>query len=147
MLIFLYLQDFSEYFNNFIDKDIDKMGSWTLEKFRIGRLLSNNQSESFNASVKRLDNEKKLGGQPLDKMVVNLFRLDQFYYRRAMNSLYRAGNHYTLREHLKEKYILTENIILPEVLTLEQLFNSIKQNRTEEQVDPTLMKLNKVIRF
>ena len=44
-------QEFSDYFYKHIDPDINKMGSWVLADYGIG-LVTNNQSESFNATVK-----------------------------------------------------------------------------------------------
>lgn len=55
------------------------MGSWELERYKVGNLLTNNQSKSFNATVKRYIKSKNLGGLPLDTMVVSLFQLDQFF--------------------------------------------------------------------
>ena len=48
----IFLQDFANYFDKNIDKDIKRMGIWTLQRYSV-KLFTDNQSESFNAAMKR----------------------------------------------------------------------------------------------
>jgi hypothetical protein len=69
-ILFIF-QKFSTYYDKNIDTDINKMGSWILLKFGI-KLLTNNQSESLNATMKRLMNWKRLS---IDHIVTGNFTM------------------------------------------------------------------------
>ena len=73
------------------------MGSWVLLPYGI-ELLSNNQSESFNASMKRLINWKE---QTIDVMANSLRKITLFYEIKIRRG--RLGcRDYTLRPHLSQ---------------------------------------------
>jgi hypothetical protein len=72
---FFIFQNFSTYYDKNIDTDINKMGSWILLKFGI-KLLTNNQLESLNATMKRLMNWKRLY---IDQMANSLRMIDGFF--------------------------------------------------------------------
>lgn len=89
------------------------MGSWALRLFDI-ILLTTNQSESFNATLKRFNQWKKLS---IDMMIISLIRLDQFFTRRVQNGLYGFGE-YRIHPHLKSQYNSSKGVVL------EKLFQS-----------------------
>ncbi|KZS07391.1 Uncharacterized protein APZ42_028924 [Daphnia magna] len=68
-------KNFFTYYDKNIDTDINKMGSWILLKFGIKR-LTNNQSESLNATMKRLINWNRLS---IDNMANSLRMIDGFF--------------------------------------------------------------------
>ena len=101
------------------------MGSWVLAPFGVA-LLTTNQAESFNATMKRFQNWKKL---PLDMMVVSFLRLDEFFAARIARGHYGLDD-YKLRKHL-QKYYPSEGAVIPKQVTMDQLLERIKNSRSD----------------
>jgi hypothetical protein len=99
------------------------MGSWVLLPYGI-ELLSNNQSESFNASMMRLINWKE---QTIDVMANSLRKITLFYEIKIRRGW--LGCHdYTLRPHLSQSY---KNMTLkkPTYQSMDDLFDQMKASR------------------
>jgi hypothetical protein len=109
------------------------MGSWVLLPFGI-QLLTNNQSESFNASMKRLVNWKE---QTIDVMANSLRKIALFYEIKIRRG--RLGcRDYTLLPHLKDWYKNT-TIVKPNYQSVDELFHQIKASRPTKNTVTVLM--------
>ena len=75
------------------------MGSWVLRPFGI-LLLTTNQSESFNCTMKRFGGWKR---SPVDLMAISLMRLDKFFQIKIARGHYGLGE-YTLKEDFVDIY-------------------------------------------
>jgi len=79
-------QPFVQYFVDNIHPVIEQLGSWQLQPYGLTSSTTN-QSESFNAVLKRLQAWTEA---PVDAMVLSLYRLAQYYnaeISRGMNGL------------------------------------------------------------
>ena len=72
------------------------MGSWVLKTYGI-KLLTTNSSESFNSTMKRLVNWKKLS---IDHMANSLRMIDGFYLMKIQRGR-QGGRDYTLLPQLR----------------------------------------------
>ncbi len=97
------------------------MGSWILQPYGV-KLLTNNQSESFNATMKRLVDWKRLS---IDHMENSLRMINGFYLLKIRKG--RLGcRDYNLLPHLQKK--ITKNSERPQFQSSDDLFNAIKQH-------------------
>lgn len=104
------------------------MGTWVLSPFGI-KLLTNNQSESFNASMKRLINRKQ---QTIDVMANSLRKISLFYAMKIRRG--RLGfRDYTLLPHLIDSYKSTE-LVKPIYQSVDDLFDEIKASRPSTKI-------------
>lgn len=85
-------QPFTKYFLDTFHPVIDKIGSWEQRRYG-GELLTSNQSESFNSTLKKLQQWKEA---PVDAMVLVLYRLAQAYENEIARGRAGLGN-YKLR--------------------------------------------------
>ena len=63
---------------------IHLLGCWVLEELNIyhpSSGITNNQSESFNATLKRLQHWREV---PVDIIILSLYHLQAFYYNETM---------------------------------------------------------------
>lgn len=128
-ILFIF-QKFSTYYDKNIDTDINKMGSWILLKFGI-KLLTNNQSESLNATMKRLMNWKRLS---IDHMANSLRMIDAFFLMKIRRGKLGCRD-YTLLPQLQEESAGRANVgELPEFQSSEDLFKKIKSSRSSKHV-------------
>lgn len=128
-ILFIF-QKFSTYYDKNIDTDINKMGSWILLKFGI-KLLTNNQSESLNATMKRLMNWKRLS---IDHMANSLRMIDAFFLMKIRRGKLGCQD-YTLLPQLQEEFAGRANVgELPEFQSSEDLFKKIKSSRSSKHV-------------
>ncbi len=128
-ILFIF-QKFSTYYDKNIDTDINKMGSWILLKFGI-KLLTNNQSESLNATMKRLMNWKRLS---IDHMANSLRIIYAFFLMKIRRGKLGCRD-YTLLPQLQEEYAGRSNVgELPEFQSSEDLFKKIKSSRSSKHV-------------
>ncbi len=129
LLINLLEKDFSIYFDKNIDKDINKMGSWILRPYGV-QILLNNQSESFNATMKRLMNWKRLS---IDHMANSI--VAGFYSMKIRRG--RLGcRDYTISitlSHLQTK-IVKNAVERQKFQYSDDLFDKIKSSRLLKKV-------------
>jgi len=86
---------FSAYYTDVIHPKIKHIGRWHLSRFGMDSITTN-QSESFNAVIKHLQQWQEA---PIDAMALSLFRLTQFYLVEVQRGRRGLGN-YSLREGL-----------------------------------------------
>ena len=123
--MFLILQDFCNYFNKNIDPDMPNMGSWVLRPFGI-LLLTTNQSESFNCTMKRFGGWKR---SPVDLMAISLMRLDKFFQIKIARGHYGLGE-YTLKEDFVDIYP-KQGVVLPAIITLEEIIARVNGQKVD----------------
>ncbi len=82
-------REFSIYFIRNIHPDIDRIGTWTCQKYGASKMTTN-QSESLNCVIKDLNNWKEY---PIDAMVLSLFHLSQYYNVEILRGRYNYGQH------------------------------------------------------
>lgn len=99
------------------------MGSWALKPVGI-HLLTTNQSESLNCTLKRFQGWKKV---PLDLMVTYLFSIDGFFAARVARGRYGIGE-YPLRKDLASKYP-REGVKLPVLVNIDEIIRDIKSQK------------------
>ena len=86
---------FSAYYTDVIHPKIKHIGRWHLSRFGMDSITTN-QSESFNAVIKHLQQWQEA---PIDAMALSLFRLTQFYLVEVQRGRRGLGD-YSLREGL-----------------------------------------------
>lgn len=113
--------------------DMDRMGSWGLEPFGI-KLLTTNQAESWNATLKRLVRER----DQTDSLVLALFEISQFFNRRVTLGAAGSGD-YKILDSLHEKYQGLDPASLPKLISIQEIreMHQLSRKKTEEldQVD------------
>jgi len=92
-------QPFSSYYTDNIHKNIDEIGSWRSKTCGFNEVTTN-QSESFNALLKRLQEWKEA---PVDVMAMTLYRLTQYNVAEVIRGRQDAGE-YELRPELRTAY-------------------------------------------
>ncbi len=123
--MFLILWDFCNYFNKNIDPDMPNMGSWVLRPFGI-LLLTTNQSESFNCTMKRFGGWKR---SPVDLMAISLMRLDKFFQIKIARGRYGLGE-YTLKEDFVDIYP-KQGVVLPAIISLEEIIARVNGQKVD----------------
>ncbi|XP_046449334.1 uncharacterized protein LOC124197832 isoform X2 [Daphnia pulex] len=128
-LIELYIskwnKDFCNYFNKNIDPDMPNMGYWVLRPFGI-LLLTTNQSESFNCTMKRFGGWKR---SPVDLMAISLMRLDKFFQIKIARGRYGLGE-YTLKEDFVDIYP-KQGVVLPAIISLEEIIARVNGQKVD----------------
>jgi hypothetical protein len=107
------------------------LGSWVLKPYGI-KLLTTNSSESFNSTMKRLVNWKKLS---IDHMANSLRMIDGFYLMKIQRGR-QGGRDYTLLPQLRSG--IRKNAKRPQFQSTEDLFNKIKSSRLSRKVSKLL---------
>ena len=135
---------FANYFQKNIDVDIEKLGWWSCQRFKMAKITTN-QSESLNAVMKRLNDWTEV---PIDAMATSLFQLTQSYVREIMRGRYLRGvDGYTLLPHLiplynleKDKPILPPSdfhadveAIVPKIMNAVKRSNDYIHTRSENE--------------
>jgi len=115
-------QPFSAYFTDNIHKVITSIGSWCLRNHGFSEITTN-QSESFNAVLKRLQDWKEV---PVDVMALSLFRLTQFTVVEVLRGRVNTGE-YHLREELQDAYRGTSATV-PTATRPEDIVERIRQS-------------------
>lgn len=88
------------------------------------------QSEVFRCIKQRCSELKTIS---VDKLVINLMAIAEFFNNRTSRSRYRLGE-YTLREHLVECYseALTENVVeIPETATIDDIIARVQLSNSQ----------------
>ena len=98
------------------------MGSWVLRPFGV-LLLTTNQSESFNCTMKRFKGWKR---SPVDLMVISLMRLDNFFQIKVARGRYGLED-YTLKEELVD-YYPRQGVIIPPIMSLNEIIARVRKS-------------------
>jgi hypothetical protein len=116
-----FLKDFSNYFDEHIDGDMNIMGTWGLRPYGLSLdSIDSHSNELFYLTMKRFDGWKSYS---IDMMVICLMRIDEFFMDRITRGRLGMGD-YTLREHLSDSYCQEDGV--PEATSVDQLINSIE---------------------
>ena len=112
---------------------MNNMGSWALVELGID-LLTTNQSESFNSTMKHFTEDKSM---PYDVLVLKLFQLSEYYYKRMTRALYGVGGEYTVLPHLRGTYNINDPLaVLPVVGTYKKTLEKIKSSHVPPTTAP-----------
>ena len=104
---------------------MNNMGSWALVELGID-LLTTNQSESFNATMKHFTDDKSL---PYDVLVLKLFQLSEYYDKKMTRALYGVSGEYSVLSHLRDTYNINDPMaVLPVVGTYKETLKKIKSS-------------------
>lgn len=102
---------------------MNNMGIWVLRPWGVEWLISTNQSESFNAQLKRFANNKEY---TLDMMILALLRFSEYHNATLHRARYQLGA-MCVRDHLKKYYDIEDPAsVMPPMQSEEQYMNNLK---------------------
>ena len=117
---------FTEYFSKIFHPLMNKLGSWVLAEFGLSQ-ISANQSESFNAVLKRIQEWKEA---PVDAMVLSLFRLTQFYITEIFRGRRLMGD-FCLKIELLPLY-RDDLTAIPTAISPDDIVHRIRENLLQQ---------------
>lgn len=115
--VLLLLKDFSNFFDEYIDPDMNRMGAWALHP--LGIPLPS-LSELFVSIMNRFNGWKTFS---IDNMAVSLLRVTEFFNDKITRGRIRLGD-YTVKENMSVTYCQGDAIV-PDPISVDQLLNSI----------------------
>jgi hypothetical protein len=119
---------FTEYFSKNVHPSMNKLGSWVLADYGLSE-ISANQSESFNAVLKRTHNWEEA---PVDAMVLGLLRLGQFYVTETYKGR-RLMRNWLLKDDFVYLY-REKHTVIPPAVNPNDIVERIRENLQQEAV-------------
>jgi hypothetical protein len=117
----VFFKDFSNYFDEHIDCDMNIMAAWALRSFGLSLdSIDSHSNESFYLTMKQFDGWKSYS---VDMMVICFMRIDEFFMDKITRGRLSMGD-YTIREHLSDSYC--QDDVVAEAISVDQLINSIE---------------------
>ena len=121
LFVCVFFKDFSNYFDEHIDCDMNIMAAWALRSFGLSLdSIDSHSNESFYLTMKQFDGWKSYS---VDMMVICFMRIDEFFMDKITRGRLNMGD-YTLREHLSDSYC--QDDVVAEAISVDQLINSIE---------------------
>ena len=117
---------------------MSNMGTWAVSPFGL-QLMTTNQSDSLNASLKRHTGWKE---SRIDEMVLSLLTLSESFDSRIVRSQYGSGDDYLIRRHLRTQYDINDpRAVIPQRDTTEEIRKRMEKVRAEDMYTVILCKI------